>query len=295
MAMYIEDSDEQKSNNSASAGGGQIKSSSMKGSTKGSGKGSWKGKHEHRRSMTETKITQALLKKRMEHAIDEKPITFEKILLKFDKLRSVLVYIKKLFNEVAKDGKLDHDGLQDAMKKLHVDMTLDEILDLFDFVNVHERDGGITIKEFLVALTIGMVLDVIPALLSQSTTVVNATAEISIGIDQTFSGFLGHHGEIQELLSLIVTAYLIFDPKGKGYIERKGINETLVAHGNHGVHNNAMLSQERWAEMVSFKAPARSDSPTNTHARTHTHNITHTHTHTHTHSHTNTHTLLNIP
>ncbi|KAJ1433271.1 hypothetical protein B484DRAFT_429603 [Ochromonadaceae sp. CCMP2298] len=199
--------------------------------------------------MTETKITQALLKKRMEHAVDEKPLTFEKILLKFDRLRSVLVYIKNLFNEVAKDGKLDHDGLQDAMKKLHVDMTLDEILDLFDFVNVQERDGGITIKEFLVALTIGMVLDVIPALLSQSTNVVNTNSEISIGIDETFSGFLGHHGEIQELLSLIVTAYLIFDPKGKGYIERKGINETLVAHGNHGVHNNAMLSQERWAEM----------------------------------------------
>jgi hypothetical protein len=144
--------------------------------------------------MTETKISQALLKKKMEQAVSQKPITFEKILLKFDKLRKVLGYIKSLFGEVAKEGKLDHDGLQDAMKRLHVDMTLEEILDLFDFVNVQERDG-ITIKEFLVALTIGMVLDVIPALLSPSGKLGNAgtVGEIRPSIDHTFSGFMGHH------------------------------------------------------------------------------------------------------
>jgi hypothetical protein len=184
--------------------------SSKKGSRQGSRQSSFKG--EHRRSMTETKISQALLKKKMEQAVSQKPITFEKILLKFDKLRKVLGYIKSLFGEVAKEGKLDHDGLQDAMKRLHVDMTLEEILDLFDFVNVQERDG-ITIKEFLVALTIGMVLDVIPALLSPSGKLGNAEAETrdkSISIDHTFSGFMGHHAGMSYKTHLIYCLLMLF-------------------------------------------------------------------------------------
>jgi hypothetical protein len=137
--------------------------------------------------MTETKISKALLKKKMEHAVSQKPITFEKILLKFDKLRKVLGYIKSLFGEVAKEGKLDHDGLQ-------------------------ERDG-ITIKEFLVALTIGMVLDVIPALLSPSGKLGNAEAETrdkSISIDHTFSGFMGHHAGMSYKTHLIYCLLMLF-------------------------------------------------------------------------------------
>ena len=141
----------EKSKSASSIGKGSIKS------TKGSGKG------ELRRSLTESKIQQALLKKKMELAVADKPITFEKILLKFDKLRTVSGYIKAMFNEVAVDGHLDHPGLDSVMKRLGVNMALDEMLDLFDFVNVQEQKA-ISIKEFLVALTVGMVLDAIPAL-----------------------------------------------------------------------------------------------------------------------------------
>ena len=74
----------------ASRGGG-----SGKGSSKGSGKG------DLRRSVTETKINQALLKRKMELAVADKPITFEKILLKFDKLRTVTEYIKEVFDAFA--------------------------------------------------------------------------------------------------------------------------------------------------------------------------------------------------
>lgn len=54
----------------------------------------------------------------------DKPISFEKILLKFDKMRKTLGYVKNVFSQVATDGKLDHDGLQMTMKRLDVDITL---------------------------------------------------------------------------------------------------------------------------------------------------------------------------
>jgi len=71
-------------------------------------------------------------------------------------------------------------------------------------------------------------------------------------VERSISGFLGHQLEVKEMLNLIVSAYLIFDPLGKGYIERSGIEKTLDEHGNKSNHkSNAVLSQQRWAEMVS--------------------------------------------
>jgi len=64
---------------------------------------------------------------------------------------------------------------------------------------------------------------------------------------------MGHQLEIKEMLNLIVIAYLLFDPQGKGFIERSGIEKTLDEHGDKNKHNhrsNAVLSQQRWAEMV---------------------------------------------
>lgn len=199
-----------------------------------------------RKSMTESKINQALLKKRMEISLLDKPLTFEKILLKFDKLRVVLGYIKTIFEDVAVDGSLDNSGLQRIMKRLAVEMSLDEILDLFDFVNVQEK-RDIKIKEFLVALTIGMVLDVIPAL---SVMIKDDASKDGIPpIKRSFSGFMGHNHEIKEMLNLIVCAYLIFDPTGRGFILRDEVEKMLDEHGPK-TGNNSMLSQQRWKEMV---------------------------------------------
>lgn len=210
-------------------------------------------KKDTRKSATETKINQALLKKKMEHIIAEKQISFEKILLRFDKLRVVLGYVKTIFNEVAENGKLDHNGLLMAMKRMDVNMTLEDILDLFDFIDVQETNL-ITMKEFLVALTIGMVLDAIPALSTPSSAEVaaaGATRPAAPAIKRSFSGLLGHNGEIKEMLNLIVSAYLIFDPAGKGVIERSGVERLLDEHGAKHGGGNAMLSQQRWNEMVS--------------------------------------------
>eukprot|EP01034_Spumella_vulgaris_P035911 gene35911-44281_t len=122
-------------------------------------------------------------------------------------------------------------------------MSLEDTLDLFDFIDVQETNV-ISIKEFLVALTIGMVLDVIPALSRPTAN----SQKADIKKDNSFSGLEGHSGEINDILNLIVSAYLIFDPEGKGFIERKGIESMLEEHG-HKAGGNAMLSQQRWNEM----------------------------------------------
>lgn len=67
---------------------------------------------------------------------------------------------------------------------------------------------------------------------------------------------MGHQLEIKEMLNLIVIAYLLFDPQGKGFIERSGIEKTLDEHGDKNKHNHrssAVLSQQRWAEMVTLR------------------------------------------
>lgn len=244
-----------KYENAGTATAGSGRSSPHSSSKGGSGKGKCS-----RMSITETKINKALLKKKLEHAIDGKPLSFERILMRFGKLRVVLGYVKQQFNEVANDnGHLDHTGLEQAMKRLHVDMTLDDILDLFDFVNVQEKKE-ISMKEFLVALTIGMVLEAIPALVDGAPVQTGSPAQTPNGtikkgdaakpgmLRRSFSGFLGHNLEIKEMLNLIVSAYLIFDPEGKGYIEKSGIEKMLAEDGKKG-GNNAMLSQQRWDEM----------------------------------------------
>lgn len=180
-------------------------------------------------SATETKLSQALLKKRAENNSLEKPLTLEKILLKFDKLRGVVGHVKTIFEQVSVNGKLNNTGLEAVMKRLNVKMSMEDILDLFDFVNIQEHDD-ITMKEFLVALTIGMVLEVIPAFNDIHNTPVQQTNQAGqppAPVKRSFSVLLGHNHEIKEMLNLIVSAYLIFDVEARGYISRDVIEDMI--------------------------------------------------------------------
>lgn len=187
-------------------------------------------------SATETKLSQALLKKRAENNSLDKPLTLEKILLKFDKLRGVVGHVRTIFEQVSINGKLNNAGLEAVMKRLNVKMSIEDILDLFDFVNIQEHDD-ITMKEFLVALTIGMVLEVIPAFSDiHNTPTTQQTKQAGMPpapIKRSFSVLLGHNHEIKEMLNLIVSAYLIFDVEGRGYISRDVIENMIEEVGAH--------------------------------------------------------------
>eukprot|EP00595_Chromulina_sp_UTEXLB2642_P003831 CAMPEP_0196767734 /NCGR_PEP_ID=MMETSP1095-20130614/41910_1 /TAXON_ID=96789 ORGANISM="Chromulina nebulosa, Strain UTEXLB2642" /NCGR_SAMPLE_ID=MMETSP1095 /ASSEMBLY_ACC=CAM_ASM_000446 /LENGTH=232 /DNA_ID=CAMNT_0042136339 /DNA_START=351 /DNA_END=1049 /DNA_ORIENTATION=+ len=204
-------------------------------------------------------------------------------------MHSVLKDVKEVFLEVSSDGQgLNIDGLQEAMKHLRVSMTKDEVADLFGFIDL---DGSLKIelKEFLVALTIGMVLDAIPAFVNldiphstvasptslashqvplgsphaissphaikspqnfkspqnlgspHANTFSNATSTKSVTLDKK-------NLEIKEMLNLIVSAYLLFDPEGEGHIKKHNV-EKLLEESGHQAGKNAMLSQDKWKEM----------------------------------------------
>ncbi|CAE7779813.1 CML22, partial [Symbiodinium microadriaticum] len=76
------------------------------------------------------------------------------ILLKFEKLRQVLAYIKAVFgSHSGGSAGLNFDGLKSALNVLHGPMEKDEILELFEFVDLDDSKV-IEFKEFLVALTV---------------------------------------------------------------------------------------------------------------------------------------------
>ena len=91
----------------------------------------------HGPNQLEVKLTKALLKRKQDDKLaNVKTIRFEKILLKFDGKRQVIGYVRSAFDQVASNGWLDFEGLEAAMKRLRVDISKDEMLDLFCFVDV---------------------------------------------------------------------------------------------------------------------------------------------------------------
>ncbi len=108
-------------------------------------------------------------------------------------------------------------------------MTPDEIRDLFAFVDLDDSNS-IEVKEFLVTLAIGSVLDLLKFESSK---------------------------ELKEILALVVSAYLLFDPNAIGFITRTDIDIMITDHNNsekseahhHANKSGSMLSKQRWDEM----------------------------------------------
>lgn len=122
-----------------------------------------------------------------------------------------------------------------------------------------DSSKSIEFKEFLVALTVGHVLEIVPTfqgIKQTSQLSPEALNDISHGgntkdgepAPEAPSTRTKKTEEIHRMLNLIVSAYLLFDPNANGYIERESV-EVLIGEGKR---KNAMLSQQRWDEMVTF-------------------------------------------
>jgi len=194
----------------------------------------------------QAKIQTALQTRMAAQAKLEHPMSLERILLKFDHLQDVLGYVKDTFLACSNDAKaVDFEGLQKAMTQLKGSRPSDEeVKEIFNFADLHE-DVQINLKEFVVALTLGVVLD-----------------NINFGQDKvqlapsprrmSMSSFFGHPKEVYDMLSLIVSAYLLFDINGDGCIYRDNVTKLLEEGGHNGsseTSNYGMLSQERWKEL----------------------------------------------
>lgn len=192
--------------------------------------------------LVHNRITSALIHKKDQMLSRQTPITFSKIILRVHKLRNVKKHVANVFKTIAKNSDgLNLDGLQECMHQLHCGLTKEETIELFDFVDIYELHS-VKLIEFWVALTVGYILEAIPALANPRTPQAS-TEEITQELtdSQAFEKFIDMSAQIQELLSLIVMAYLLFDPEGKGYIVEEALGKVLA--GDH-----AML-EARFREM----------------------------------------------
>ena len=55
---------------------------------------------------------------------------------------------------------------------------------------------------------------------------------------------------MKNVCNLILSAYLLFDPKGQGFITKKGVEE-MIKGKTEGGNRNLLLNENRWKEMVS--------------------------------------------
>jgi hypothetical protein len=127
--------------------------------------------------------------------------------------------------------------------------------EIFDYCAIHDPDF-IELKEFLAALTVGVLLE--PNLLlnmgkNSETDTTSGTLETKqqSNIPSMRRILVGiQHANFHEMLQHIITAYLLFDTEAHGVIRKSDVDKAIsVSEGLHAA--NSMLSRERWNELVS--------------------------------------------
>jgi Ca2+-binding EF-hand superfamily protein len=210
------------------------------------------------KSATEIRLEKALKKKRIElqqeaetakkgAAVGGKPhvpLTLESVIMKFRKVKHAIVVMKDTFAaNTQTDGTLNFDGLVKAMAILHGSMTKNDIRLLFDFVDLDDSKS-IEMKEFLVALAVGHCLDMVPEVMGEATMarqkggsmVAPAPEPVVVNVVSAENSKIAK--EIAEMLDLIVGAWILFDSKGKGYIEKTAIAAVMGDAGGTGRAKN---------------------------------------------------------
>ena len=206
------------------------------------------------KSPTEIRLEKALKRKRIELQEEAElakkgavaggkphvPLTLESIIMKFLKVKHAIVVMKDTFAaNTQTDGTLNFDGLVKAMAILHGSMTKNDIRLLFDFVDLDDSKS-IEMKEFLVALAVGHCLDMVPEVVGEATMQrqkdTNVVAPAPIAVVSPENSKIAK--EIAEMLDLIVGAWILFDSKGKGYIEKTAIAAVMGDAGGTGRAKN---------------------------------------------------------
>ena len=143
----------------------------------------------------------------------------------------------------------------------------DEVVELFQFVDIDDSKV-IELKEFLVALTVGYVIDSIPTFkhLRRGSNVgthaheLNATGvrqgsrtDLRNDVQSNSTNIvpLSEADELKNMLNYIVTAYLLFDPEGVGSIQKESL-EKWFEEGGEKSRKNLDLTEQLWKTMVDL-------------------------------------------
>ncbi|CAM9932232.1 unnamed protein product, partial [Ectocarpus sp. 13 AM-2016] len=197
----------------------------------------------------QSKLMVALLSKKEEYRTKFKQeMSFTRVLLKLGTVRTFMNDIRRVFHERDTDqsGRIDMCEMSTAMKDLKVNLSEDEIKALFKMADFYE-DKQLTMKQFLVVLAMGYVLDAIPDLMEKPA---NAEAEAAArAAGRRMSNFYNKEQTVRNALELFTYAYLLFDKECKGVISREQVMIVVAENGQKDEGSMSILSQERWDEM----------------------------------------------
>jgi hypothetical protein len=111
----------------------------------------------------------------------------------------------------------------------------------------------IELKEFLVALTVGYVIDAIPTFKHLRRGSNLGPLHVVLDAPNAAGAPLSEADELKNMLNHIVTAYLLFDPEGKGSIQKSSL-EKWFEEGGEKSRKNLDLTEQLWQTMVSDTA-----------------------------------------
>ena len=175
--------------------------------------------------------------------------TLEKIVLKMERSKQCLGILKSIFKAYSEDGgkTLGRQGLATAMSRLQSSLDQAQIDELFRFIDI-DISNAIEFREFLIALCVCSLLGKL--------TVDGITRHDDKGDGATVrakswvSNLSERRIECMHMLELIIVAYLLFDPKGRGAITMKQVEQVLEEHSkNGGSHSDHFLSKQMWKDM----------------------------------------------
>ena len=198
------------------------------------------------------RIREALHTKKVEHeGSSEKALTLEKIVLRMEKMKKILNQVKKLFKGFSEnqEGKsVTKPSLVALMGRLNMELSDNEVDELFAFVDI-DLSSTVDFREFLIALSCYFVLGKLTAekLTSAKTTIGDNPQTMRRSL---VSSLTDSKAELIEMLDLILSAYLLFDPRGDGYVSKPQVEAILEEHGKAGGgHSDHYLSRQLWGQM----------------------------------------------
>ena len=169
------------------------------------------------------------------------PIALDSVIEEFEHLHHVITSIQHSYKTFAEeDGKLHYLSLVKAIQSIHVHASTDHIQAIF---NMTDDSSTVTVdfKEYLTVLTIAVI-----------------TNELPVESEETTESGRTNYKLLRDMLSLLTSVYLIFDPDCNGYITRKDVDSVLsttvtseAKHQNHSLHRR-VFDQENWKDLVSF-------------------------------------------
>lgn len=193
------------------------------------------------------RIVEMLKLKQLELA--NAPVTFSKILMKASTLNSTYQRIKKVYAslDVNDDGQLDDSELQVMVERLGIgdEVTATDLQGVIELCDI-DGDRTISLKEFIVTLTLLYLLKAVPSLVTRVPKALKGVP--AEGDGESPKAFLGASKDIHYLVHWVVAAYLIFDNECTGHINKSNVKAMQKANSKED-GSDLFLSEDRWSEL----------------------------------------------